>query len=209
MTAEAAQERTAASLGPRQAAKRDAILRAALELFAERSFDGTPMPLVAERARVGAGTLYRYFESKEALGNAVYREAKAAMRHALVESLPPGLAPREHFGRLWRGLARFTAEHPATVRFLELQHHDDYLDAESRAASAELVERVADFVRAAQAAGAVRPGPPAELMALALGAFVGLVREAAAGRFALDERAVARAEEAVWALLARQPEERA
>jgi len=200
--------RAASTLELRQAAKREAILRAALELFAERSFDGTPMPLVAERARVGTGTLYRYFASKEALGNAVYREAKAAMRRALVESLPPGLAPREHFGRLWRGLARFTVGEPATVRFLEMQHHEDYLDAESRAAGGELMESVADFLRGAQAAGAVRPGPPEELIALALGAFVGLVKEAANGRFALDEAAVARAEEAVWALLARPPEDR-
>jgi len=198
--------RAASTLEPRQAAKREAILRAALELFAERSFDGTPMPLVAERARVGTGTLYRYFASKEALGNAVYREAKAAMRRALVDSVPPGLSPREHFGRLWRGLARFTVEHPATVRFLEMQHHEDYLDADSRAAGTELMERVADFVRGAQAAGAVRPGPPEELIALALGAFVGLVKEAANGRFALDEASVARSEEAVWALLAQQPE---
>jgi hypothetical protein len=71
------------------------------------------------------------------------------------------------------------------------------------------MERVADFVRGAQAAGAVRPGPPEELIALALGAFVGLVKEAAHGRFALDPGAVARAEDAVWALLARRPEEEA
>lgn len=199
--------RATATIELRQAAKRAAILRAALELFAERSFDGTPMPLVAARARVGAGTLYRYFASKEALGNAVYREAKAAMRSALVDAIPPGLAAREHFGRLWRGLARFTVEEPATVRFLEMQHHEDYLDLESRAAGAEVMERVADFVREAQAAGAVRPGPPEELIALALGAFVGLVKEAANGRYPLDAAAVARAEDAVWALLARRPEE--
>jgi AcrR family transcriptional regulator len=37
-----------------QPAKYEAILQAALELFAEYTYDGTAMPLVAERAGVGA-----------------------------------------------------------------------------------------------------------------------------------------------------------
>jgi AcrR family transcriptional regulator len=183
--------------------KRDAILRAALELFAERSFDGTPMPLVAARAGVGAGTVYRYFESKDALGNAVFRDCKESLGRVLVEEVPAGLPAREHFRRLWRGLARYAAAHPAAFHFLELQHHEDYLDAESRAASAALSERVVAWLREAQRVGAVREGPPEQLIALALGAFVGLVKDSYAGRFAFDETAVVRGEEAVWALLAR------
>ena len=56
--------------------RREAILAAALELFSERGFHGTAVPLVAEKAGVGAGTLYRYFESKEALVNALYQRWK-------------------------------------------------------------------------------------------------------------------------------------
>src|SRR5690606_27876447 len=52
--------------------KREAILHAALELFVERGFWGTAVPEIAEKAGVGAGTIYRYFESKEALVNALY-----------------------------------------------------------------------------------------------------------------------------------------
>jgi AcrR family transcriptional regulator len=59
-----------------RAEKRDAILAAALELFAERGFHGTSVPEIAERARVGAGTIYRYFPSKEALVNALFRAQK-------------------------------------------------------------------------------------------------------------------------------------
>jgi len=59
-----------------------------------------------------------------------------------------------------------------------------------------------------QAAGAVRPGPPAELPTRAL-VSVGLVEEAGSVRFALDRAAGVRAEDAVRALLARHPEEKA
>ena len=57
--------------------KREAITAAALELFVERGFYGTAVPEIADLAGVGAGTIYRYFESKEALVNAIYREQKA------------------------------------------------------------------------------------------------------------------------------------
>ncbi|MGN6106845.1 MAG: helix-turn-helix domain-containing protein, partial [Kofleriaceae bacterium] len=66
----------AASAGGRRVAgdKREAIIAAALELFVERGFFGTAVPEIAERAGVGAGTIYRYFESNEALVNAIYRQ---------------------------------------------------------------------------------------------------------------------------------------
>ena len=54
-------------------AVREAILDAALHLFTERTFAACPVPLVAERAGVATGTIYRYFPSKEALVNEVYR----------------------------------------------------------------------------------------------------------------------------------------
>ena len=47
--------------------KVDRIISAALKLFAERGFHGTAVPEVAKEAGVGAGTIYRYFEHKEAL----------------------------------------------------------------------------------------------------------------------------------------------
>ncbi|MEE3156942.1 MAG: TetR/AcrR family transcriptional regulator [Pseudomonadota bacterium] len=49
---------------PRIRDKRQAILRAALKVFAEGGVNGVPMPVLAEQAQVGTGTIYRYFDSK-------------------------------------------------------------------------------------------------------------------------------------------------
>ena len=54
--------------------KRDEIVRAALELIAEHGFHGAPMAMIADRAGVGAGTIYRYFENKDVLINELYLE---------------------------------------------------------------------------------------------------------------------------------------
>jgi AcrR family transcriptional regulator len=57
------------------AARRDAILDAALTVFAERGFEAARLDDVAVRAGVAKGTLYLYFKDKEALFEEVVRSA--------------------------------------------------------------------------------------------------------------------------------------
>jgi AcrR family transcriptional regulator len=53
--------------GARGAARREAILVAALDEFSKRGFDATRIDDVAKRANVGKGTVYLYFKDKESL----------------------------------------------------------------------------------------------------------------------------------------------
>lgn len=50
-----------------RAAKRDEIVRAAVELFTEVGFDATPMTQLAAAAGVTTNTVYWYFEDKDAV----------------------------------------------------------------------------------------------------------------------------------------------
>jgi AcrR family transcriptional regulator len=58
----------------RKEARPGEILAAALELFVERGFSSTKLEDVARRAGVSKGTVYRYFESKQAIFRAVVQE---------------------------------------------------------------------------------------------------------------------------------------
>src|SRR3954464_7181641 len=113
----------AAEPRPDPSDKRRAILDAALELFAERGFHGTPVPLVAERAGVGAGTIYRSFESKEALVNALYQRWKQTVVNRMVTDFPADKPPREQFRIIWERMVDFALTHPRELSFLELHHH--------------------------------------------------------------------------------------
>lgn len=55
------------SLTKSQAARRERVIRAALELGAEGGYDAVQMRDVATRAGVALGTIYRYFASNDAL----------------------------------------------------------------------------------------------------------------------------------------------
>src|SRR5690606_26438387 len=106
---------------PRIKDKRSAILRAALKVFAEGGVNGVPMPVVAQQANVGTGTIYRYFASKELLVNELFREQKLAMNQRLYQDLDLQRPPRELFAELWQRMVLFTRQAPEAYRFMELQ----------------------------------------------------------------------------------------
>jgi AcrR family transcriptional regulator len=156
--------------------KREAIMTAALELFVERGFYGTAVPEIAERAGVGAGTIYRYFESKEALVNEIYREQKLLFGQVALDEFPLAVSTREQFRVLWNRMARFAIEHASSFVFLELHHHARYLDGASRAVEQRMTGLFRQVVVSAQARGELKPGDPRVLMGLVMGAFIGVIR---------------------------------
>ncbi len=178
--------------------KRDAIMSAALELFVERGFFGTAVPEIADKAGVGAGTIYRYFESKEALVNALYREEKQRFAERVLTEFPTTTIARELFRTMWMRMAQFAVENPSPFIFLELHHHASYLDAESHALEARMLELFTNVVTAAQARGELKAGPPRLLMSLVMGAFVGVIRSCVEIDQPLDQIDWKLAEQCVW-----------
>lgn len=58
----------------RQRRNREALIRAASEVMSEKGVDAATMLEIAERADVGAGTVYNYFKSKDVLAVTVLEE---------------------------------------------------------------------------------------------------------------------------------------
>ena len=83
----------------RKQARPSELTAAALELFVEKGYGTTRLDDVAARAGVSKGTLYLYFDSKEALFNAVIREG-----------LLPGFADEE------KRIANYTGGSPDLLR---------------------------------------------------------------------------------------------
>lgn len=177
--------------------KREAILDAALDLFAHRGFHGTAIPEIAERAKVSAGTIYRYFASKEALVNAVYQREKMSLAKALMPR-EFSAAPRRMLHEFFVAACRYADERPLSLAFLEHHHHKDYLDQESRDLEQRMFAPALLFLQQAQEQMAVKKCDPEILIALVWGMFNGLVRGRVEKRFTLDAAALAEAEECIW-----------
>ena len=79
----------------RKNARPEEIIAAALEVFADRGFAATKLEDVARRAGVTKGTIYLYFENKEALFKAIVRE-----------TIVPVIAKGEEIAQSFTGSAR-------------------------------------------------------------------------------------------------------
>jgi TetR/AcrR family transcriptional regulator, fatty acid metabolism regulator protein len=110
--------------------KKDAILRAAIDVFAERGFFNAQVADVARAAGVAAGTVYLYFRGKDDLLISIFersmREAFAEGRAAVAGLRDPAERLRRfarlHLGRLGRdrNLAIvFQVELRQSVKFME------------------------------------------------------------------------------------------
>jgi len=187
--------------------KRRLILDAALGVFAEKGFHGTSVPEVADAAGVGTGTLYRYFEHKEALVNEVYRDAKLRLRSALLDGLGAPASfktddAERWFHELWRRLGEFAANEPDAFRFLEMQDHVAYLDAESRQIELSVIGPLFLAGKQLRDRATDRGGASVDiLIALVWGGFVGLIKAGRLGYLTLDAARIAQAGHACWRML--------
>ena len=189
---------TNAVLYSKGSVKRELILQAALQLFAERGYHGTAVPELAQIAGVGAGTIYRYFDNKEALVNAVFQRAKSLLKDCLHHELNLEAPPREVFTQFWQRLTSFARTYPLEFRFLELHHHQPYLNEASIAVELQVLVPIWSYCVANRRAGIAYDMPAEALMALIWGAFVGLFKAEHSGYLVLTDEILNQAEAACW-----------
>lgn len=99
--------------------KKRAIFESTLELIKENGFHGTPMSMVAKNAKVAAGTIYHYFESKDELILALYDYNKGCVTETIELALAEDLPFKEKFFKVWRDLYAFYTENPNVLIFFE------------------------------------------------------------------------------------------
>mgnify|MGYP003519311662 FL=1 len=182
---------------------RQKLLRAALELFTGEGFLASTTPLIAERAGVAEGTIYRHFTSKEHLLNEVFRGTQRWATGVVKEvDADRTLKAPERLARIARRFVETAERDPAGARMLLRQRDGKFLDPPSRDAAREFREAVQQVVAAGKADGMVRAGP-AELWTsvwLVILAFV--IERVSAREWTMDQPQVAQAIEAAWSAIA-------
>ncbi|GHS87260.1 TetR family transcriptional regulator [Actinomycetota bacterium] len=155
--------------------RRDVIRnRARLVAAAEEVFAGTgptaPLDLVARRAGVGRGTLYRHFPDRESLIAAVY-----STRMDLLEELAAGLPDEERWERLLAAICALQLESPGLLGVMQRSDRGrTRLDDISRRTTLLLLGALS----AAQRCGAVRADASARDLYLTLSMVEGVIAHA-------------------------------
>jgi AcrR family transcriptional regulator len=143
---------------------RQRLLRAALELFTTQGFHPTTTPLIAKKAGVAEGTIYRHFPGKRELWNELYRGSARWALGQVAAADGGGGAARDKLQALGRTFVACAAQDPGVIRLLFLQRPGDLLDERSREVGRELRHAIEKLVAQGKAQGAVRTGS-AELWA--------------------------------------------
>lgn len=181
--------------------KRDEIVRAALGLIAEKGFHGAPMAMIAEKAGVGAGTIYRYFENKEVLINELYRGLEERLYAVIMEDYSPEKPVRERFIHLGTAILRYCISNPLDFRYLEQFHNSPY-GVEFRRDKILGKTGNKDIYRELFEEGVsrqvVKELPMVVLFALAFGPLITVARDHILGFVTLDDILITRTIEACW-----------
>jgi AcrR family transcriptional regulator len=103
-----------------KASKRRGILRAAQRLFAQKPYHDVLLEEVAAAARIGKGTVYLYFKSKEEMYLALLRENLEPLPGQLKLAVEKSASAWAALGAIIRRLLEFSDEHPALRQVLRV-----------------------------------------------------------------------------------------
>ena len=180
--------------------KKAAIIQAALELVAECGFHGAPIAMVSKQAGVAAGTIYRYFESKDILITAVYADVEKRLLAAVMENYPEGRPVRERFIHLARIIVEYSLSSPLDFRFLEQFHNSPYGAAHRRDKifGDKGKDICTELFETALHEQIMKDLPLPVLFALAFGPLLDVCRDHILGFMTLDDRLIGQVVEACW-----------
>lgn len=92
------------------------IMDAAFELFANDGFGQTSISMVAEKAGVSKGLIYHYFDSKEAILEAIFDQLVAVADEVL--DFPEDFKPADKIRRILEKSFEFTEEQTSVGRLM-------------------------------------------------------------------------------------------
>ena len=165
--------RSARSLNPLRpviADKREAILRAAIRVFAHNGYFNSKVADIAREAGVADGTVYLYFKGKEDILHSIFDRN---MEQAIVEArlrIEQVTDPRERLRQIaLLHLERLGADRDLAVVFqVELRGSTKFMQEFSAAGFAEYLALIRATFEEGQQAGAFRPELNAKIVAKVL-----------------------------------------
>ncbi|WP_185245316.1 TetR/AcrR family transcriptional regulator [Citrifermentans bremense] len=180
--------------------KRDLIVQAALELVAEQGFHGAPMAMIADKAGVGAGTIYRYFENKDALIRDIYSMVEARVVAAIMKDYPEKGPVRERFMHIGRVLVNYLVSAPLELRFVEQFHNSPFGVDHRREKIFGKGEKdiISELFHEALEQQIFKPLPLSILFALFFSPLIDVCRDQILGFISLDDELIEQIVGACW-----------
>jgi len=112
--------------------KRNALIKATIELVNNNGFHATPMSKIAKMASVSPATIYLYFENKQDLVNKTYIEVKEKYTQYAFETYTEDMPVEKGFEIIWKRIADFKLKECENAMFLAQCDNTPIVDQSSR-----------------------------------------------------------------------------
>lgn len=99
--------------------KQAAILQAALKLFVESGFHGTPTSKIAKEAGVANGTLFHYYKTKDELILALYTDIKTRLTEHMYVNVNKNDPLKELFRTIFLNTLEWAQDHKEEYYFVQ------------------------------------------------------------------------------------------
>jgi AcrR family transcriptional regulator len=148
--------------------KRNALVRATINLVNNNGFHATPMSKIAKMANVSPATIYLYFENKQDLINQVYIEVKAAFSASAFKDYNDTLPVEQGFEIVWKSIAGFKLTEVEQAMFLSQCDNTPMIDEASRQEGLKHLQPLLYLWERGQKEGIIKPYSPYLLYAYSI-----------------------------------------
>lgn len=178
--------------------KRNALVKATIELVNNSGFHATPMSKIAKMANVSPATIYLYFENKQDLVNQTYIEVKAEYTNYAFADFDANMTIEEGFEMIWKRIADFKLNECEHAMFLAQCDNTPMIDEESRQEGIKHLQPLLDLWERGKKEGVIKPLSDYILYAYAINPLSFLMMTQKRGAFTLDKAHLEEAYQSAW-----------
>lgn len=178
--------------------KRNALVKATIELVNNNGFHATPMSKIAKMANVSPATIYLYFENKQDLVNQTYIDVKAAYTQYAFETYSEKMSVEEGFETIWKRIAEFKLKDCENAMFLAQCDNTPIIDETSRQEGIKHLQPLLDLWQRGKKEGIIKNIADYILYAYAINPLSFLMMAENRGVFKLDKTHIEEAYLSAW-----------
>jgi AcrR family transcriptional regulator len=178
--------------------KRNALVKATIELVNNNGFHATPMSKIAKMANVSPATIYLYFENKQDLVNQTYIEVKAEYTKYAFENFDATLSVEAGFEHIWKRIADFKLKECENAMFLAQCDNTPMIDEVSRQEGIKHLQPLLDLWTRGKKEGIIKPLSDYLLYAYSINPLSFLMITQKRGAFQLDKTHLEEAYQSAW-----------
>ncbi|MDX6745957.1 TetR/AcrR family transcriptional regulator [Polaribacter sp. PL03] len=178
--------------------KRNALIKATIELVNNNGFHATPMSKIAKMANVSPATIYLYFENKQDLVNKTYIDVKAKYTDYAFETYDATMSVEDGFELIWKRIANFKLKECENAMFLAQCDNTPMIDEPSRQEGIKHLQPLLDLWFRGIEEGIIKPMSDYLLYAYSINPLSFLMMSEKRGTFKLDKTHIEEAYQSAW-----------